>query len=184
MGLFGSIDESIQAKTAKAISFFGKKIDVCDSFELMRYPLKNVDFYIGITQIRGLDDYTLFFTTNNDSGQLFVFLTDADRNEAIGFLAHLALGAENGKHYMVEEVITVGNEYLRKNEFSGLVFLDPEDMEIFGGLQYVSEIDGVNCKILSFLLLKEYEMAAYKAHGFDAVIQFLSSEERDFLSIK
>ena len=89
----------------------------------------------------------------------------------------------NGKEYAQGQVITINDVLLSKYNLNGLLFLEPEDIGIFGELSCKAEIDGVNCEILFVLPLKDNELEEYNKQGLQAIINILANENRDFLSI-
>ena len=51
------------------------------------------------------------------------------------------------------------------------MFIEPEDLELFGNLKSTLDIDGKNINVLSFIPLKNNEFTDYKQRGLDAIIE-------------
>jgi hypothetical protein len=109
-----------------------------------------------------------------------LYLSDSEINQGCHLLASLMA---SGKPYKSEQVISLSDSYLSSKGFGSLMFIEPEDFELFGKLKSKLKFGGKSIKILSIIPLKVYEFNDYKKRGMEAIIELFDSESRDFLSI-
>lgn len=168
-------------RLATIVSHVGKKLNFTGEFQFY-------SFYTGgptviATKLKDFPDHMLVFTSNYQAQYLFFFLTDGDLSESAKLVADLELAILKGKEFSSEQVISFKKDYFCQKGFSALIFLDPEDVEIFGSLEGMESIDTYICQCLSIILLKDAELQGYKRTGMQHIIDILSESRRDFLSL-
>lgn len=156
------------------------KIGNVAPYKFYEYPFCNEKFSILVTKLNDLEDYNCFISTNYSNGSIFLYLSDSDINHGCHLLASLVA---SGKPYKSEQVISLSDNYLGSKGFGGIMFLEPEDFELFGELKSKFKFGGKNIKVLSIMPLKSNEFDDYKKRGMDAIIELFDSENRDFLSV-
>lgn len=156
------------------------KIGNVAPYKFYQYPFCNENFSILVTKLNDLDDYNCFISTNYSSGRIFLYLSDSEINQGCHLLASLMA---SGKSYKSEQVISLSDNYLGSKGFGGLMFIEPEDFELFGKLKSKFKFDGKSIKAVSIIPLKVNEFNDYKKRGIEAIIELFDSESRDYLSI-
>ena len=138
-----------------------------------------------LTSLIDTPDYKLHLTTAFESGYALLFLSDANEVEAAKLLLEIELAILNKKLSPApNKIITFSKKYFINLNIGGLIFLTPEDLEIFEPLKHKTMYQGTNLNCLTFLLLTTPELKRYEKSGFEEIINIFAEESRDFLSIK
>jgi len=161
-----------------------KVIGLTGNFNILSYVYKDSEFYICKTKLPGFEGLQLYFSTNYENSVIYLYLSDSEVNNAAHLLSALAFQAKSGKAFDTEQVISTDDQYLNGKGFSGLLFLCPEDIEIYADLTMSEEIDQHHVKCLCIIPLTHSELSSYERKGFDAVIETFDREERDFFSVE
>ena len=176
-------DIFIKNNIADFVKFMHVKLRKSEKYKILDYTLNGEVYHIVMTELNGLSGYNCFISTNYVYGQIFIFLSDIEVNQGCHLLAFLDCSVKNGKKYNAEQVITLSNKYLNDKGFSALIFLQPEDLGVFGELTSDLQFESEKFNALTLLPLKKIELEGYRKEGFDAIIKMFESEYRDFLSV-
>jgi hypothetical protein len=164
-------------------AYVKQSLNSCGAIKSYTYPMVGDRFNILTTTIDDIEGYTLFVTTNYPSGIIFLYLSDSEINPAFHLLSCLEKSVISGMDVSSEKVISISDQYLNKKDFSGLLFLEPEDLEVYGLISSDAQIGGTEFKVLCVMPLKSYEFKKFQNQGMKAIIDMFSREDRDFLSV-
>ncbi|MEO0696971.1 MAG: hypothetical protein AAFY84_12820, partial [Pseudomonadota bacterium] len=81
------------------------------------------------------------------------------------------------------DTYSTSRQYFCKKGYSGVVLLEPEDMQILGTLSHKESIDTYQFSIYFVLLLSDQDMKMKTLIGDQFLVKIFENDARDFFSI-